>query len=243
MDDSDEFEANKRRLAAEMAADPKLAKAALETLILADSYDFTYQWHWGGLPIIQSPIDILVTQEIVWAAKPTVIIEAGVARGGSVVFLASLLSMLGEGGRVIGVDIDIRAHNRARIEAHKFAPAITLIQGSSIDEGTVAEVRSHIRPDDRVMVVLDSNHTHDHVLAELELYAPLVTQGQYMIVADTLVELIPAQAHRPRPWGIGDNPMTAMDAYLASHPEFEIDQEIENKLLLSCNPRGYLKRR
>jgi cephalosporin hydroxylase len=241
MDDTAEFERDKRAWAASMAADPAMRKLALETLIAADEHNFCYQWSWLGMPIIQPAEDILALQEIIWKAKPSLIIETGVARGGSVIFSASLLKLLGK-GRVIGIDIDIRQHNRTRIEAHPCGDRVTLLQGSSIEASMLEAVTAEIAPDDAVMVVLDSNHTDEHVFAELELYAKLVSIGQYLVVADTLVDIIPPQMHRQRPWGPGDNPMTALMRFLKTHPEFEIDQEIDNKLLLTTNPKGYVKR-
>ena len=157
-------------------------------------------------------------------------------------FWASMLQLLGR-GLVLGIDIDIRAHNRTAIEEHPFADRIRLVEGSSLGEEALAAARSAAAEVGRVMVVLDSNHTHEHVLAELEAYAPLVTAGQYLIVSDTIIEHIPTQDHRPRPWGKGDNPATAVDAFLAEHGEFERDEELASKLLLTSSPGGYLRRR
>ncbi len=242
MDDRAAFERDKRAWAAKMAEDSALKDAARDLLVRADRHNYSYQWSWLGLPIIQLPGDIVATQEVVWAARPTLIVETGVARGGSLILFASLMELMGE-GRVVGVDIEVRAHNRAAIEDHPLAHRIALIEGSSIEPETVAAVRGRIAAEDRVMVVLDSNHSHDHVLAELRLYAPLVTPGQYLIVADTVVEDIPVQAHRPRPWGPGDNPKTALDAYLAECDRFERDEYLDAKLLDTANPGGYLRRK
>ena len=240
MDDTAQFERDKRRWAAEMAKDTELRERALDVLIRADQYHHSYQWTWLGLPIIQLPQDIIATQEIVWQARPTVIVETGIARGGSLILLASLLQLIGE-GKVVGVDIDIRAHNRANIESHPLSHRVHMIEGSSIAPEVVDSVRSHIGGDDRVMVILDSNHTHEHVLAELRLYAPLVTPGQYLIVADTVVEDIPPQTHRPRPWGPGNNPKTALKAYLEECGRFEADAFVNAKLLETASPGGYLR--
>lgn len=240
-DDRAAFLAAARDAARRMSGDAELAALARELLIRSDRYDYTYQWTWLGVPIIQLPQDVVATQEAIWTARPSVIVETGVARGGSLILYASILALLGE-GRVIGVDIDIRPHNRDTIERHPLAPRIELIEGSSIDPDTVAEVRRRLRPDDRVMVILDSNHAHAHVLAELRACAPWVSVGQYLIVADTVVEDIPAQSHRPRPWGPGDNPATALREFLAECDDFERDQTICDKLLLSSQPGGYLRR-
>jgi len=240
MDDTEQFELDKRRWAAEMQQDKELRAAALELLVRSDRHHHSYQWTWLGLPIIQFPEDVIVTQEIVWQARPTVIVETGVARGGSMIFLASLLELIGE-GKVVGVDIDIRPHNRTKIEFHPLKPRVHLIQGSSTAPETVDAVRSHIDDKDRVMVLLDSNHTHAHVLEELNLYAPLVTAGQYLVVSDTVVENIPRQSHRPRAWGPGNNPRTALEAYLRSVDRFEVDPYINAKLLQTGSPGAYLR--
>ena len=240
MDDTEQFERNKRRWAAEMDEDDELRAHALEFVIRADRYNYAYQWSWLGLPIIQLPEDILATQEIVWRTRPTIIVESGIARGGSLIFLASLLQLIGE-GKVIGVEIDMRVHNRTNIEQHPLSHRIQVIEGSSTARDTVSAVRAHIGADDRVMVILDSNHTHDHVLNELRSYAPMVTTGQYLVVADTQLEHIPSQAHRARPWGPGNNPKTALDAYFEECDRFEVDSYINAKLLQTASRGGYLR--
>ena len=208
---------------------------------------YTYNFSWLGRPIIQYPQDIVAMQELIWATHPDLIIETGIAHGGSLIFSASMLELNAACGgkkdaRVLGVDIDIRAHNRAAIEAHPLAHRIDMIQGSSVAPEIVAQVKAAAKGQESVLVILDSNHTHDHVLAELEAYAPLVTRGNYCIVFDTLVEDMPAELFPDRPWGPGDNPKTAVWEYLKSHPEFEIDQGIPHKLLITVAPDGYLKR-
>lgn len=208
---------------------------------------YTYNFSWLGRPIIQYPQDIVAMQELIWATHPDLIIETGIAHGGSLIFSASMLELNAACGgkkdaRVLGVDIDIRAHNRAAIEAHPLARRIDMIQGSSVAPEIVAQVKAAAKGQESVLVILDSNHTHDHVLAELEAYAPLVTRGNYCIVFDTLVEDMPAELFPDRPWGPGDNPKTAVWEYLKSHPEFEIDQGIPHKLLITVAPDGYLKR-
>lgn len=240
-DDRADFEAGKRTSAARMAQDQGLAKKALDVLVESDQHGWSYQWSWLGLPIIQMPPDVIATQEIIWETKPQIIIETGVARGGSLILYASILQLIGE-GKVIGVDIDIRAHNRDSIESHPMSKRIELIQGSSVDEGILKNIKSRIPVGARVMVILDSNHTHEHVFEELKLYAPLVTKGQFLIVADTVVEQIPAQTHRPRPWGPGDNPATALDAFLEGNKQFVRDPFVNAKLLISSSPGGYLRR-
>ena len=241
-DDRAEFLAANVVAAAAMAADRDLQEKALEVVVDADRYGYSYQWTWLGLPMIQMPPDIVAMQEVIWATKPQLIIETGVARGGSVIMSSSMLQLIGE-GKVVAIDIDIRPHNRQAIEEHPLSHRVQLIQGSSVDAAVVNEVRALAERVERVMVVLDSNHTHEHVLAELEAYAPLVTPGQFLVVADTVVERIPAQEHRPRPWGPGDNPETAMVEYLATHSGFEPDEHLNAKLLMTSSPGGYLRRR
>lgn len=219
---------------------------------------YSYNFSWLGRPIIQYPQDIVAMQELVWRIRPDVIIETGIAHGGSLVLSASMLAMLDycdavEVGetldprkprrRVIGVDIDIRAHNRSAIEAHPLANRIDMIEGSSIDADIVERVRQKASTAEAVLVSLDSNHTHDHVLAELEAYSPLVTAGSYCVVFDTIVEDLPAGSSPDRPWDQGNNPKTAVWEFLKTHPEFEVDKSIDNKLLISVAPSGFLRRK
>ena len=225
-----------------MAGDQELAKAALELNVAADEHDWSYQWSWLGLPVIQMPTDIVALQEVIWETRPQLVIETGVARGGSLVLYASILELLGE-GEVLGIDIDIRAHNREAIEAHPLAHRIRMVEGSSLDKAVLGEVRRTAAAVERVMVVLDSDHTHDHVLAELRAYGPLVTVGQFLVVADTFVEHIPLQEHRRRAWGPGDNPATALRAWLDEVEGFEPDPFVNAKLLLTASPGGYLRRK
>ena len=208
---------------------------------------YSYNFSWLGRPIIQYPQDIVAMQELIWALQPDLIIETGIAHGGSLILWASLLELNAACGgprnaKVIGIDIDIRAHNRKAIEAHPLFKRITMIEGSSLDDAVLARVTDAAADRERVLVCLDSNHTHEHVLAELEAYAPLTSVGSYCVVFDTMIETLPAGMFPDRPWGPGNNPMTAVHEYLASHPEFESDRRIDNKLLISASPSGYLKR-
>lgn len=208
---------------------------------------YSYNFSWLGRPIIQYPQDIVAMQELIWALQPDLVIEAGIAHGGSLILWASLLELNSacggpKDGAVVGIDIDIRAHNRGAIEAHPLYRRITMIEGSSVDPAVVARVADRAAACERVMVCLDSNHTQAHVLAELEAYAPLTSVGSYCIVFDTVVEDLPAETFPDRPWGPGDNPRTAVDQYLRSHPEFEADRLIDDKLLVSASPSGYLRR-
>lgn len=240
MFDRKSFERDKRRQAAAQAGDARLKTLAHDFNVASYLYDYGYQWTWLGMPIIQLPSDILTVQEILWETRPTLVIETGVAWGGSIVFYASILQLLGE-GRVVGIDSVLPDENRGEILKYPFSHRITLLKGSSVADETFAQVRDMVRPDDRVMVMLDSNHTHDHVLAELRLYAPLVTKGQFLVVSDTHVEYFPDQVPRKRPWGPGSNPFTALQAYMTESDRFAVDEYIDNKLLLTYTPHGYLR--
>lgn len=202
---------------------------------------YTYNFSWMGRPVIQLPQDMMAMQEIIWDVKPQLIIETGIAHGGSLVFYASMLELLGGNRSVLGIDIDIRFHNRSAIMAHPMYKRIEMLEGSSIDKGIVAQVAQFAHGKSPVMVVLDSNHSHDHVLSELKAYAPLVTRGSYLVVFDTLVEDMPEDMFSDRPWGKGNNPKTAVWEFLKSNDRFEVDKEIENKLLITVAPDGYLK--
>jgi len=204
-------------------------------------YRYTYNFSWMGRPIIQYPQDIVAMQEIIWQIRPDLVVETGIAHGGSLVFYASMLELLGGDRRVIGIDVNIRPHNRAAIEAHPMSPRIDLVEGSSIDPGTVAEVRRLAAGRERVLVVLDSNHTHEHVLAELREYSSLVRAGSYIVVFDTVVADMPPDAFPDRPWGPGDNPKTAVHAFLRENDRFEIDRRIDGKLLITVAPDGFLR--
>ena len=227
-DDRAEFEAKKRLSAAALASDRELLHRAAELEIDSARHDYTYLWSWLGLPIIQLPQDVVV--------------ETGIARGGSLILSASILQLLGGDGFVVGVDIDVRPHNRQAIESHPLAARVRLVEGSSTEQATVDTVRAMIPPGARVMVVLDSNHSHDHVLAELRLYAPLVTPGAFLVVADTVLGLPEARDVRVRDWGPENNPMTALRAYQRETNAFVEDPFYNGKLLMTSNPGGYLRR-
>jgi cephalosporin hydroxylase len=236
------FDDECRASAAAMAADPPVIEATRAWLDATLPHRYSYNFRWMGRPIIQYPADVLAIEEAVWSVKPDLIVECGVAHGGLTVFLSSLLRLIGGTGRVLGVDVEIRPHNRTAIEEHPMADRIDLLEASSVLDGTAAQVAARASEADSVMVILDSNHTHDHVLAELRHYAPLVTPGSYIMVLDTVVEDLPAEAFPDRPWGPGDNPKTAVWAYLAEDDRFRVDVDLENKLLLSSAPQGYLRR-
>jgi cephalosporin hydroxylase len=202
---------------------------------------YSYNFSWMGRPIIQYPQDIIAMQEIIWNVKPDLIIESGIAHGGSLIFYASMLELIGVEGTVIGIDIDIRKHNRREIEKHPMFKRITMIEGSSIDNSVIEKVRRFAQGKKRVLVCLDSLHTHDHVLRELEAYSPLVSPGSYCVVFDTIVEDLPDEYSADRPWRKGNNPKTAVWKFLEGNNRFVIDKEIESKLLITVCPDGYLK--
>lgn len=213
----------------------------------ANSHKYSYHFEWLGRPVIQYPQDIVAMQELIWKVRPDLIIETGIAHGGSLIFSASMLEINAICGackdaEVLGLDIDIRQHNREAIEAHPMFKRISMIQGSSIDPEIIEQVKAKAANKKKILVCLDSNHTHDHVLAELEAYAPLVSVGSYCVVFDTIIEDLPDDMFSDRPWGVGNNPKTAVWEYLKTHPEFEIDKSIQHKLLITVAPDGYLKR-
>lgn len=226
---------------ARMAADADLKRDAGAFFQKTIAHRYSYNFTWLGLPIVQYPQDMVAVQEILWRVKPELIIETGVAHGGSLILSASLLELIGGGGRVVGVDVDIRAHNRRAIEEHPLSRRIDLIEGSSTDGSVVDRVRKLADGRAPVMVMLDSNHAHAHVLEELRAYSPLVTEGSYLIVFDTVVEELPSDLAFDRPWGPGNNPMTAVREFLSESGRFVVDHEVEQKLLLTVAPGGYLR--
>ena len=239
-------EESMQRVAAN-AANTELREAASRMMNASIGAGYSYNFSWLGRPIIQYPQDILAMQEIIWRVQPDLIIETGIAHGGSLIFSAAMLELNAACGgpadaKVLGLDIDIRAHNRSAIEAHSMSRRIAMIEGSSVAHEIVEQVRTFAADRRKILVCLDSNHTHAHVLAELEAYAPMVTQGSYCVVFDTIVEDLPKSFYPERPWGPGDNPRTAVRTYLRRHPEFEIDRAMDHKLLLSVAPEGYLLR-
>jgi cephalosporin hydroxylase len=239
--DPEQFEAEKRARIAAMAADAAFRRLSREWFDASCRHRYSYHFTWLGLPVIQYPQDLVALQEIIWRTRPELVVETGIARGGSLIFHASMLELLGGPGRVIGVDIDIRAHNRAAIESHPLSRRIALIEGSSVDPAVAQQVQRLARGLRSVLVVLDSNHTHEHVARELALYSPLVRSGGYLVVLDTVVEDLPAELFTGRPWGPGNNPRTAVQSFLAANERFVVDAEIEAKLALSVAPGGYLK--
>lgn len=237
-----DYRQEKQQRIAGFADDAEFRALSQRWRTMALERKYMNNFSWLGRPMIQLPMDAMAMQELIWTVKPDLVIETGVAHGGSVVLSASMLELLGQ-GEVLGVDIEIRAHNRQAIESHPLAHRIRLIEGSSVAPEVVAQVRAAAAGKQRVLVFLDSNHTHDHVLAELNAYADLVSVGSYCVVFDTFVEDMPEDyVWTDRPWGKGDNPKTAVWEYLRSHPEFLIDKSIEDKLLVTSAPDGFLRR-
>ena len=252
-----EFDKEIANRIATYATNDALRRAGSNFMLASTEPKYSYNFSWQGRPIIQYPQDMVAMQELIWSIKPDLIIETGIAHGGSLIFSASMLALLDmydaiEAGvkldprssprQTLGIDIDIRAHNRQAIEAHPMASRIQMIQGSSVAPEIIAQVHAVAANYSRILVCLDSNHTHDHVLAELIAYAPLTSKDSYCVVFDTIVEDMPKEMYPDRPWGPGNNPKTAVWEYLKSHPEFEIDKSIHNKLSITVAPDGYLKR-
>lgn len=240
MNPIEEFKAERAERVAGYEQNGELKAAAQQFNVVSNREKYSYNFSWMGRPIIQYPQDMVAMQELIWDIKPDLIIETGIAHGGSLIYYASLMELIGK-GEIVGIDIDIRAHNRAEIEAHPMFHRITLLEGSSLSEEIVAQVQKLAEGKKTIMVSLDSNHTHDHVLEELRLYAPFTSVGSYCVVFDTIVEDMPAAMY-DRPWDVGNNPKTAVFEYLKENDSFEINKQIDNKLLISVAPDGYLKR-
>ncbi len=236
---------------------PDLRQASARFMLESIKTQYSYNFAWLGRPIIQYPQDMVALHELIWSVRPDLIIETGIAHGGSLILSASALALLdytdavesrqpldpkASKRKVIGVDIDIRSHNCEAIEAHPMAHMIEMIQGSSIAPEIISQVHELAKNYERVLISLDSNHTHDHVLAELEAYAPLTSKDSYCVVFDTIIEDLPDEMFPDRPWGVGNNPKTAVWEYLKTHSEFEIDKSIDNKSLISVALDGFLKR-
>lgn len=235
----------------------ELKDAAFKFVKASTVPKYSYNFKWMSRPIIQYPQDMVAVQELIWSVRPDLVVETGIAHGGSLVLTASIMALMDMSDaiasgetidpassrrRVLGVDIDIRSHNRAAIESHPMSSRIEMIEGSSLDPDVISKVREVASGFERVMVFLDSNHTHEHVLSELESYSDLVSPESYCVVFDTLVEDLPDSLYPDRPWGPGNNPKTAVHEFLETHPEFEIDKSVDEKLLITVAPDGYLRR-
>lgn len=237
----DEFIKINEQAAREMSQDKELQGKALDVLVEADRHRWIHQNTWLGEPVLNLPQDMFAIQDIIWRTKPEFIIEVGVAWGGGMLFEAMLLEILG-GQKVIGIDIFIPPDLRQRLASHgKLSDRLVLIEGSSTSTDTLAQVKALLGGSRKVLVMLDSNHTHEHVLNELRTFAPLIEKGQYLICGDTIVEYMPSQLHVSRPWGPGNNPATAVKEFLSATDRFVVDEKIDQRLLFSCHPGGYLQ--
>ncbi len=242
MDDHKLFLQERKKRIKDYHQNNKFKELGKKFLISTLEEQYSYNFSWMGLPIIQYPQDMAALQEIIWETRPDMIIETGIARGGSLIFYASMLELLGNNGIVVGIDIDIRTHNRKRIVEHPLSHRIRLIESSSVEKKTLDAVKPFAEGRSRVMVSLDSNHTRKHVAAELGMYAPLVSMDCYCVVFDTVIEDMPEGSYPDRSWGKGNNPRTAVNEFLQTNKNFVIDEEIESKLMITAAPGGYLKR-
>lgn len=235
------FERNKS-IIEKMGQDAKAKDLTQKWFEHVSTLEYSYHFTWMGIPIIQFPQDIVALQEIIWKVKPDLIIETGIARGGSLIFSASMLELIGGDGLVLGIDVDIRPHNKKEIEAHPMSKRIKMIEGSSTSDAVVEQVYSIAKGKKRVLVILDSNHTHEHAKNEIERYHSLVTKDSYLLVFDTVIEDMPSSFSDGKPWNVGDNPKTAVHEFLKGNKDFEIEKDFQSKLLITVAPDGYLKR-
>lgn len=215
-------------------------KKSREWAIAASTLKYHYNFKWMGLPIIKFPNDIVVMQELIWKIKPDLIIETGVAHGGSLIFFASMMQCYNNNGKIIGIDIKIKNKNKKAIKNHLLSPRIKLIEGSSISAKVIKELKISQKKYNKTLVILDSMHSHDHVLKELQIYSNFVSKGSYIIVQDSFVEYFPKNHFKDRPWNKGDNPMTAIKSFLKENNKFKIDKDIEKKICITENPSGYI---
>lgn len=241
IDPIEEFKKEAEGNIKKLGRNKKLKTLGLKFTIESLKNRYSYNFRWLGRPIIQHPQDMVAMQELIWNIKPDLIIETGIAHGGGLIFYASILEMIGK-GMVLGIDIDIRKHNRKEIEKHKMFKRIKILEGSSVDSKIISEVQKIAKNKKRILIFLDSSHAHLHVLKELELYTPLISRGSYIVVFDTIVEFMPKGTIKNRPWDKGNNPFTAVKEFLKENNNFVIDKDIENKLLITAAPGGFLKR-
>ena len=234
------FDERNKKFEKTMSKDVEFKKLSQRWFDISLKYEYPYHFTWLGRPIIQYPQDILIIQELIWEIKPDLVIETGIARGGSLIFTASILELIGK-GNVIGIDVDIRKHNREEIEKHPMFKRIKMIEGSSIDKKIVKKIFKLAEKKKKILVLLDSSHTHSHVLEELKSYSPLVNKGSYVVVFDTVLEDMPKNSFPNRPWDKGDNPKTAVKEFVKKSNRFKIDVDIERKLMITSNPSGFLK--
>ncbi len=242
VDSNKEFQEERRKAILKMGKDKEFRKMSLDWILKSNEHKYGYNSTWMGRPIIQFPNDMFIIQELIWKIKPDLIIETGIAHGGSIIFSASMLELVGGEGQVVGIDVDIRKHNRDEIEKHPMVKRIEMIEGSSIDEEVINQVYEIAKGKKSVMVFLDSNHSHKHVLEEMNAYGKLVKVGSYMVVFDTCIELFPKGYCSDRPWDVGDNPMTAIDAFMEDNDTFIRDELLNSKAIITAAPDGYLRK-
>ena len=242
MSDIKKFESRNKTMIKKMSKDKSLNKLSNKFISDSSKYEYSYHFSWLGLPIIQFPQDIIAMQEIIWKVKPDIIIETGIARGGSLILSASILELIGK-GQVIGIDIDLRKKNKNAIKKHSMAKRIKTIEGSSIDPSVIKKVKEIVGRKKKILVFLDSNHTYEHVANELEIYSKFVKKGSYLVVFDTIIDDLPENNHSTkakRPWGKKNNPKIAVKEFLKNNKRFIVDEMIDSKLMLSVGPSGYL---
>lgn len=237
----EKFEQEKKQNMEKISSRSKYKKLGLDFIAKTAGVKYTYNFTWLGRPIIQYPPDIIAMQEIIWEVKPDLIIETGIAHGGALIFYASLLELLGK-GRVVGIDIEIRPHNKKAIQSHFLYKRISLLEGSSVSKEVLKKVTAYAKNKKKILVCLDSNHTHEHVLCELNLYSSFVSKGSYLVVFDTVIEDLPSLLNKDRPWKKGNSPKSAVSDFLRKNKNFKVDKNVENKLIITTNPDGYLKR-
>ncbi len=227
----------------DIQSDNELKQKSIEWMIDADKYKYSYNFSWMGRPIIKYPADMIVQQELIWSLRPDLIIETGIAHGGSIIFSASMMKMMGINGEVIGVDIDIREHNRILIESHPMSDIIKMYQGSSIDINIIKKIQKKANKHKTILVILDSCHSQEHVLNELRLYSQFVTKNSYIILPDTFIEFFPkGYFAKDRPWDKGNNPYTALKIFLNNNDNFKIDKDLSSKACISETIDGYIKK-
>jgi len=242
MDQNKAFQEERRKATLDMGKDKEFRKMSLDWILKSNVHKYGYNFTWMGRPIIQFPNDMFIIQELIWKVRPDLIIETGIAHGGSIIFSASMLELIGGDGKVVGIDVDIRKHNRVEIEEHPMMKRIVMLEGSSTDEEIVNQVYEIAKGKKSIMVFLDSNHSHKHVLGEMNAYGKLVSMESYMVVFDTCIELFPKGYCSDRPWDVGDNPMTAIEEFLETNDTFIRDELINSKAIITAAPDGYLRK-
>lgn len=242
MNPNKEFQEERHKAILEMGKDKEFRKMSLDWILKSNEHKYGFNFTWMGRPVIQFPNDMFIIQQLIWQIKPDLIIETGIAHGGSIIFSASMLELVGGDGQVVGIDVDIRTHNRIEIEEHPMFKRIEMIEGSSTDEEVINQVYKIADNKKSIMVFLDSNHSHKHVLGEMNVYGKLVNVGSYMVVFDTCIELFPKGYCSDRPWDVGDNPMTAIDAFMKNNNTFIRDELLNSKAIITAAPDGYLRK-